>query len=491
MTSERPTPIAGNIHVGDVIESHDSEKSSALEIPDAYPPQTTKPIDMPPDGGYGWVCVASVFVINFHTWGLNSSYGVFLSHYLTFDTYPGATSLEYAFVGGLSISTALLTSPISTIVCRRYGTQVALSIGIVFETAGLLGASWATRIWQLFLSQGVSFGVGMGFLFIASVGVIPQWFSKKRSFANSIGTSGSGIGGLAYSLAVNRIIQTLGLDWAFRILAIVSCVMNVLATIVIRDRNKAVEAIQNAFHLPLLKQVEFLLLVGWGIFSELGYVVLLFSLVNYARSVGLTATQGSVVGAMLNLGQGIGRPFIGYFSDAAGRINIAGGCTFLAGLFCLLIWIFAKSYGVLIFFALTGGAVAGTFWTVIGPVGAEVVGVALLPSALSMTWVILVLPTSFSEPIGLQLRRSSGNIYLDAQLFAGFMYLGGATCVLFLRAWKIAEIERQAAVSREQREQEIRDNDAVKNDVPSVRRQMSRTASVKTATKGLWSWQRV
>lgn len=26
----------------------------------------------PPDGGYGWVCVITVFLINAHTWGLNS-----------------------------------------------------------------------------------------------------------------------------------------------------------------------------------------------------------------------------------------------------------------------------------------------------------------------------------------------------------------------------------------------------------------------------------
>lgn len=39
---------------------------------------------------------------------------------------------------------------------------------------------------------------------------------------------------------------------------------------------------------------------------------------------------------------------------------MAGTCTFLAGLFCFVIWIFAKSYGVLIFFSLITGAVAGT-----------------------------------------------------------------------------------------------------------------------------------
>lgn len=27
---------------------------------------------VPPDGGYGWICVACVFWINAHTWGINS-----------------------------------------------------------------------------------------------------------------------------------------------------------------------------------------------------------------------------------------------------------------------------------------------------------------------------------------------------------------------------------------------------------------------------------
>ena len=31
--------------------------------------------DEPPDGGYGWVCVACCFWINAHTWGINSVCG--------------------------------------------------------------------------------------------------------------------------------------------------------------------------------------------------------------------------------------------------------------------------------------------------------------------------------------------------------------------------------------------------------------------------------
>jgi len=36
------------------------------------PPSTEPLVDVPPNGGYGWVCVAAAFFINAHTWGMNS-----------------------------------------------------------------------------------------------------------------------------------------------------------------------------------------------------------------------------------------------------------------------------------------------------------------------------------------------------------------------------------------------------------------------------------
>jgi MFS family permease len=130
---------------------------------------------------------------------------------------------------------SLIISPLATISVRELGTKPSLLIGVALETAGLLGASWATEIWHLFLSQGLAFGFGMGFLFVTSVGVVPQWFDKKRSFANSISAAGSGFGGMIYSLASNAMIQSIGLGWAFRVLAILAFVVNIVCTILIRD----------------------------------------------------------------------------------------------------------------------------------------------------------------------------------------------------------------------------------------------------------------
>jgi MFS family permease len=93
-----------------------------------------------------------------------------------------------------------------------------------------------------------------------------------------------------------------------------------------------------------------------------------------ATSVGLSAQQGSIVGALLNLGTVVGRPLIGQLSDTMGRINIATLMTGWCGLVCLVIWIFAKSFGALCFFAILAGMVCGTVWSTVGPVGAEVVG---------------------------------------------------------------------------------------------------------------------
>ena len=51
--------------------------------------------DVPPDGGYGWICVLCCFLINAHTWGINSSYGEFLGFSLFLSTDFG--DLIYRF----------------------------------------------------------------------------------------------------------------------------------------------------------------------------------------------------------------------------------------------------------------------------------------------------------------------------------------------------------------------------------------------------------
>ncbi|KAI9899311.1 hypothetical protein N3K66_005772 [Trichothecium roseum] len=392
----------------------------------------------PPNGGYGWVCTACVATINGHTWGLNSSYGVFLAHYLKNDTFPGASPLEYAFVGSLSISIALAISPVATLLVRHIGTKPTMLLGVLLETGSLIAASFATQIWHLFLTQGLTFGLGMGFLFVASVPIVPQWFTTKRSLANGFSSAGSGVGGLIYSFATGAMIKNLGLPWAFRILGIIAGVVNTICTILVKDRNKIIGTTQLAFNVALFKRIEYVLLMLFGWFSMLGYVILIFSLANYANKIGLDSSQAALISAFFNMGQALGRPLVGYFSDRTGRINMSAAMTILAGIFSLTIWINAEVYGALIVFALVGGAVAGTFWTTVGPVTAEVIGLKHVSSGLNLIWLTIMLPCTFSEAIALQIVESTGS-YLGTQLFTGFAFIAAGICLIFLRGWKIGE----------------------------------------------------
>lgn len=87
---------------------------------------------------------------------------------------------------------------------------------------------------------------------------------------------------------------------------------------------------------------------------------------------------------------------------------------------------------------------------------------------MSLTFLVLVLPATFAEVIGLSLKKSGPRAYLDVQVFTGFMYMGAFAFGMFemsfaycldgpistlceqanlfesgwaLRAWKVQELE--------------------------------------------------
>ncbi|KAF4434746.1 monocarboxylate transporter [Fusarium acutatum] len=388
-----------------------------------------------PDGGYGWIVTTSVAIVNGHAWGINAAYSVFLAHFVKENTFPGTTPLIYAVAGSLSVGVMMLISPFATIMARELGTRPTMLIGAIVQSVSLVCASLSNEIWQLFLSQGALFGIGMGLLFLPSYGIISQWFTRQTALANGIAIAGAGLGGLTYSLATGAIIRNMGLDWAYRILAIVSAVANITCTLLIRTRYNA-QATRLAFDTTLLHRPEYLLVLSYGAFSVLGYFVLIFTLANYANVIGLSSSQASMIPAFFMFGQAISRPCIGWLSDRFGRINLTFVMSFITGILTFAIWINAKSFGVLLTFALVGGLSAGVFWVNISPVLVEVMGLENLASALSCLWVAMAAPSTFSAPIALEIYTSTGS-YLGAQLFTGFMYIAASFCVLGIRRWKI------------------------------------------------------
>lgn len=428
-------PVSGEQHILHTV-SGEPEEAATVQ-------------DVPPDGGYGWVCMICALVINANTWGVNNAWAVFLAQYLSESTFPNASTLEYALIGGLSISQALAVSPLVGLTTSRLGPRWSMLIGAVLVSASLAASSFATQIWHLFLTQGACFGYGMGFLYITSSTTVPQWFSTKRSLAIGLAASGAGIGGIAYSLIAGAGVEAVGVKAMYRIFAIATAVMNISSACLLKGRrhNSANTGRERFFEISELRNVPVVLVCIWGFLTELGYITLLYSLPTYAESVGLSLRQGSVIGAMLNIGLALGRPVVGLCSDRFGRINIAMLMTALCGVFCYALWIPAQSYGLLIAFALASGTVTGTFWGTVTPVATEVVGLQRMPAAFAIICIPLVLPTTFGEAIALQLTTTYG--YVTSQAFVGAMFLAGAVSVWLLRAWQVNAIEEKARREQE------------------------------------------
>ncbi|KAH6866463.1 major facilitator superfamily domain-containing protein [Alternaria rosae] len=394
----------------------------------------------PPNGGYGWVCVAACFTINCFTWGTVSAYGIYLSHYLADNIFPEASTWDYAFIGGFNFAIAMLVAPFVTVFCRRFGTHVVMCCGLVLQLGGFVAASFATRIWQLHLSQGVVIGSGIGFLYIPCLPVLSQWFDRKRSLANGISAAGSGVGGAAFTWGTEAIIQRFSISWALRITGIIAFVANLTATVFIRDRNKAIRPSQLGFDTKLLRRYDVVLLLAWVFISMLGYIVLLFSLSDFALSIGLSRSQATDIIGLLNVGTAVGRPIIGILSDRWSRIDTAGALTLMCGISCFAFWLPATSYALMVFFAILCGAIVGVFWMTIGPLCVEVAGIKNLQSLLSLSWAAVIVPAIVSEGIALKLRRpSSSREYLYTQVFAGLSYVVASGFIFQLRRVKRRE----------------------------------------------------
>jgi hypothetical protein len=56
----------------DVLSECERNDHNVEPLSDEVAQETSQPAWTPPNGGYGWVCVACCFFINGHTWGINS-----------------------------------------------------------------------------------------------------------------------------------------------------------------------------------------------------------------------------------------------------------------------------------------------------------------------------------------------------------------------------------------------------------------------------------
>lgn len=418
----------------------------------------TNTLDLPPEGGYGWVCCLCVTLVMFSTWGCNSAFGVFLAFYLNNSSFPGASKYDYALIAGMTVFFGQGLPPFVLLFMRIFGLKIPMYFGIVIMCLGFVLASYAVSLWQLYLTQGFLSGVGISFIFAPATTVLPGWFLKKRSFAMGLSLIGTGAGGVAYSLAVNKMIENTGNQrFALRILAITCSITCVVATLLLRQRVpmkatgirnwKAIKQHCNdMFSMHIFKKWTVQLIAMWFMFALFGYTLMIFTLSSYAVANGLTAHQGSSLTAILNGAQSVGRPLIGYTGDKIGRTNITVMLTLLLTIFMFGFWIPADSYSSLIGFSICVGLCIGVANVMNTVLVADIVGpVDFLPAwgyvnlvGSPFMLVAEVIAQALTEP-------NSNDPYLHTQIFAGCCFVAALLLILGLRevTAKIKIKERQ------------------------------------------------
>lgn len=410
-------------------------------------------IDPPPDGGLKlWTCAVCVGLLSLSTWGINSSYGVFLSYYQSSNSFPEATAYDYALIGSLVITVSQCLAPFVIILMKTIGFRETLIIGTTLQTVSYILASFAKKIWHLYLTQGVLIGVSFSLVFCPSSMVIPTWFLHKRGLANGIGLCGSGLGGVVFSLSINKMIEKTGdQKWALRMLAIIGFVICSICIILTNPRNykhpkvsfKTMKVVSGAiFDSSSWKYPSTILISLWVSFSNISYTITLFSLSSYAISVGLTPHEASSVTAILNAGQTIGRPLIGLFADKFGRVNYS-----IFGLIMLIIlnfafWMNARSYLALIVFGLVCGFFLPVANTLNALLMADAIEPSRFPAAFCLVFVCLGILALPSEVIAMELRTPDNTRfpYLWCQVFTGLIFLVSLCCLMPLREIKIRKM---------------------------------------------------
>lgn len=366
---------------------------------------------------YGWVVVAGTFIVLFIGFGTAYSFAAFF-HSLRdeFNATRGDVSLVFAITGFLYFSLGAVSGPLAD----RFGPRRVVAFGTVLIAAGLLLASRAQTLWQVYLTYSIGVGLGVGFAYVPAIGAVQRWFVRRRGFASGMAVAGIGVGNLAFPPLAAALIDLTDWRTAYVVLAVLALVTGTGAALLLEhspqrrgllpdgaaagSRQSAAGAAAAPFppgspgrhgstmgtgatefpgsvpdsRLPTADSLSgraavrsrpFWLLYGATVATSLGLFIPFAHLAPYARDHGHSDVTGAVLVGLIGAGSAAGRLVLGGTADRVGRRRSLGAA--FAGMALMLVWwLGATSVWALAAFAVLFGACYGGF-------------VALLPALTS------------------------------------------------------------------------------------------------------------
>lgn len=213
----------------------DDLRDNQVTIHDNATPK--KPADTVPNGGtLAWLQVLGSFLLFVNNWGIIQSFGAYQTYYernLLSKYTPSNISWIGTFQASLLIVVGIVSGPYYDKGYFRH-MVIAGSFLVVF---GLMMLSISDQYYSIFLTQGLTVGLGSGLTYIPSLAIIASYFSTKRAFALGVAASGSALGGIIYPIVFHRLQPRIGFPWSTRIIAFLALAQSVTAIALFKPQN--------------------------------------------------------------------------------------------------------------------------------------------------------------------------------------------------------------------------------------------------------------
>jgi len=305
------------------------------------------------------VVVAAAFTLMFV--GFTAAYS-FAAFFRAFEGEFGASRGHIALVFSVAAFIWFLLGAPGGVVADRVGPRRVALIGVACLVAALWLAAEARSLAVLYATYSIGIGVGVGLVYVPSIGAVQPWFGANRAFASGLAVAGIGAGNIAGPLLAAWWIGLFGWRGAYLALAAFVLVLGGIAAVLVRQ-HPAVSAGGPAAGISLrlaMRGRTFWFIYVSLVLSCVGLFVPMVHLSPYAQDAGYSEAQGVLLVSLIGLGSLLGRFTIGGVADRLGRIPSLGAMYLGLGLM-LVVWWSTKTWWLLALFALVFGICYGAY----------------------------------------------------------------------------------------------------------------------------------
>ncbi|XP_046398562.1 monocarboxylate transporter 9 isoform X2 [Ischnura elegans] len=172
-----------------------------------------------PDGGWGWIVVLGVALMNMTAQSLVSSFGLLFGDWLE---ARGESTTRAAIIMSVMVATTNLSGLMTGPVIRRFSYRKVAMTGGILTASGIVITSRCDEIWQVIICYSMMAGLGLGFILPSSFVAINAYFTEKRGRAVGFSLAGTGIGQMLMPQAVRALLDEYGFRGAMLILGAVA-----------------------------------------------------------------------------------------------------------------------------------------------------------------------------------------------------------------------------------------------------------------------------